>query len=98
MKLIEKTNMEIERYAGFRDAFGKSCELWVNHDLEEVRLRAKNPEYAYRRKNLDSRKLQHVIVPGYLDVIDITPETEREINLAFPEYRHPRWQIWRTEK
>jgi len=81
-------------YAGIKDAYNHNCTLVVDPDLKEYRLMGKNPDYRRKRKFLDDRRLNHISVPEYLEVIDITQQTAKFLFNTFPDYRHTQFQIW----
>lgn len=83
-------NSDCHVYSGIKDAYGNPCYTVVNYLLEEFRIVGKNPDYATDRKRLP----KHVIVPKYLDVIDLKRSTARELEAMFLDYIHPMWTIW----
>ena len=101
MKIREKLNNVdswrkngIKVFTGLRDAFNNPFLLAVNDDLKEIKLLGKNPDYRSSRKELDKKRLNHVIVPEFIEVIDISRKTEQFILDIFPGYRHPQFQVW----
>lgn len=95
LKEVRKDNEnEITVYSGIKDVFGGSCELWVSELLHSYRLRAKNKDYKKRCRKLKENKLSHIIPPEYLEVIDITEETENFLKWTFPGYSHTDFTIW----
>ena len=70
-----------------KDAFGHTCEVWYNETLDEIRFRAKNPEYIKRKRLYKNKKLkQEIDVPKYLDVIDLSAVEIINLRNKFPEY------------
>lgn len=65
-----------------RDYFGNKCYVWVNEDLEEIRIIAKNPDYKVLRKNYP----QYVGISKWLEVIDFTEKMYQKIVNDFPDY------------
>ncbi len=86
-------NDDVVAYSGFRDAFGGKMYVVINTTLNELRLYGKNPYYQKERKRLDNMKCQHVIVPEYLSVIDVTAKIKKKIEDIFPGYVHSEWQV-----
>ena len=72
-----------------RDYFGNKFYIVYNELLNEVRFMAKNKEYNKTRKELDNRKLKHVIVSKWLEVIDIRKETYKQIETFIPYAKLP---------
>ena len=93
LNLIYKVD-EIKAFTGLRDYFKDAIYVVINEDLKELRLYGKNPDYKKERKSLDLRKLNHVIVPKYLQVIDITKKVSDFIESQFPDYIHSEFQVW----
>ena len=99
MKIKEIYHVDdVVAYSGLKDYFGHNMYLVLNDTMKELRLYGKNDGYKKRRKSLDNRKLQNVIVPEYLEVIDISEKTYEFIKKEFlkdefPEYRY-KFQIW----
>lgn len=89
-KTINKDFTDCRVYSGIKDYYGNSCYLVINDDMEEYRIMAKNPDYTKRTKKLP----KYVIVPKYLEVIDLHMETATELEKLFPNYKHTTWQIW----
>ena len=83
----------IEAFSGLRDYFKNAMYVVINEDLREMRLYGKNKEYKKSRKALDARKLHHVHVPKYLEVIDISEKTAVFLNDKFGGYKHPEFNI-----
>ena len=83
----------IEAFSGLRDYFKNAMYVVINEDLREMRLYGKNKEYKKSRKALDARKLHHVHVPKYLEVIDISEKTAAFLNDKFGGYKHPEFNI-----
>lgn len=95
MKLLRTINNDIKVYdCNIRDYFGGKAEVWYNEDWDHYRLMAKYKDYKKERKKLDSIKCQHVIVPEYLEVIDITHRTLKRLDGLFPGARHTQFQLW----
>ena len=92
MKLVRETE-EIRIYSWFRDAYNNPCYVMVNDYLQELRIVAKNPEYKKRKCIYQKLKL-NVVVPEFLEVIDITKQTEKVIKENFPGYKHTRFSVW----
>ena len=84
---------EIEAFSGLRDYFKNAMYVVINEDLRELRLYGKNKEYKKSRKALDARKLHHIHVPKYLEVIDISEKTATFLNDKFGEYKHTEFNI-----
>lgn len=85
---------EIKVFSGVKDVFGNNVLILVNDDLGEFRTVSKNKEYEKQKKELAAKKLSHVIPEKYLTVIDFTADVVREMEKAFPGYRHTAFQIW----
>lgn len=89
-KTIGKAFPDCWVYSGIQDAFGNSCYVVVNDNLQEFRTIGKNPTYNIQKKNVP----RYVRVRKYLDVIDLKRSVARELEKLFPDYIHTTWQIW----
>lgn len=70
-----------------KDVFEHTCEVRYNETLDEIRFRAKNPEYIKRKKLYKNKKLkQETGVPKYLDVIDFSAAEIVNLRNKFPDY------------
>ena len=82
----------IKVITGYKDAFNHSVMLLVNEDMKEIRTVGKNPDYRAAKKKLEKHK--NIVVPKYLEVIDITLNTYNKIMSKYKGYSHTQWQIW----
>ena len=72
-----------------KDFFGEKFYIVHNTNLDIIRFVARNKTYNKERKYMDSRKLSHVIIPKWLEVIDVTEETYNNIQVIFPGSKLP---------
>lgn len=99
MKLIRTNGNFIKVYdCNITDIFGHKIEVWHNEDMNEYRLMARNPDYKKERKRLDNIGCKNVVVPLYLEVIDITEKMLDKLNKLFPDVLHTNFQIWNEVK
>ena len=73
---------------GAKDVFGKKFYI-VKNELGYIKFYSKYSDYKKRRKILDKKKLQHVIIQKYGKVIDITQNTYNKIQKCFPDSKLP---------
>lgn len=72
-----------------KDRFNDKYYVLVNDVMESVRFIGKNPYYKRRRKKLDDMNLKHIIIPKWLEVIDIKNDDYKKIKIEFSEYKIP---------
>jgi hypothetical protein len=72
-----------------RDYFGNKFYVVYNELFETVRFYSKDKMYNKRRKELDKKNLQHVIIQKYVEVIDIRKETYNQIQRFLPSAKLP---------
>ena len=94
MKLVYDDNISRKWYdVNLKDAFGRKFLVVVDDIGNWVRLIAKNKEYKKRRKQLDDMGCKNVVIPEWIEVIDITSDTLNKIKMLFPNYCYGNWQI-----
>ena len=74
---------------GVKDYFGNKFYIVHNELLNNIRFYSKNKDYNKRRKELDKRNLQYVIIQKYGEVIDITEQTYNKIQEYFQNIKLP---------
>ena len=71
------------------DVFGHKFYVLYNEMLNQIRFVSKYSDYIKRRRLLDSKNLQHVIIQKYGEVIDISEKTYNKIQKYFPSTNFP---------
>ena len=74
---------------GVHDSFDEKFYIVKNIVLNSIRFMAKDKEFKRSRKYLDDRDLKYVIIPKWLDVINVTEETYKTIQNNFPDSKLP---------
>ena len=83
---------------GVHDSFGEKFYIVKNIVLNSIRFMAKDKEFKRRRKYLDDRDLKYVIIPKWLDVINVTEETYITIQKSFPDLKLPRKELLQIDE
>ena len=97
MKIKEIYHVDdIIAYSGLRDCFKNRTFLVINETMHELRLYGKNKDYARGRRSLDNRKLKHVQIQTYLQVIDVTQDVYNFLKKEFPGYKHTELTVHET--
>ena len=73
---------------GVKDIFNKKFYV-IQNELGYIRFYSKCSDYKKRRKALDDKDLQHVIIQKYGEVIDLTKQTYDKIQKVFPNCKLP---------
>lgn len=73
---------------GVKDIFNKKFYV-VQDELGYVRFYSKCSDYEKRRKELNNKNLQHVIIQKYGEVIDVTKQTYDKIQKIFLDCKLP---------
>lgn len=72
-----------------KDIFGNKFYILHNELLNEIRFISKNNDYNKKRKYLNKKKLNNIIISKYSNIIDLDENTYNNIRTIFKNVRIP---------